>query len=367
MKIQCDVCDKNKAAVMCCADEVVLCTDCDTRVHAANKLANEHQRIHLMSASDVPARSCDICQEKTGFFFCLQDRALLCRECDVSIHTANSLASNHKRFLVPGIRVALEAMVGQQAEPAAELVVPAEEVAAAAEAVAQYTPSSRRSSTTTCDTRSPGTTANDFATTCRSSPVANPSEILPTPAPKSLQGAMVVAAVPAKSAGMILQTPINNVHLQTGNSEVWKKSSITEFLIEAVPGWRVDELLSLAEMGDGYNTSAAHDIGSPCKADASNYTGSFNWTVDLRSFDEQVDVSSHRKVPQIPTPPTMSGLFSSTRSSILGSVKAINKQEAAAQHALPDFGNAFVVPDVDLCSSSTSRKLPKRNRTQYGM
>ncbi|CAK9200835.1 unnamed protein product [Sphagnum jensenii] len=332
MKIQCDVCDKNKAAVMCCADEVVLCTDCDTRVHAANKLANEHQRIHLMSASDVPARSCDICQEKTGFFFCLQDRALLCRECDVSIHTANSLASNHKRFLVPGIRVALEAMVGQQAEPAAELVVPAEEVAAAAEAVAQYTPSSRRSSTTTCDTRSPGTTANDFATTCRSSP-----------------------------------TPINNVHLQTGNSEVWKKSSITEFLIEAVPGWRVDELLSLAEMGDGYNTSAAHDIGSPCKADASNYTGSFNWTVDLRSFDEQVDVSSHRKVPQIPTPPTMSGLFSSTRSSILGSVKAINKQEAAAQHALPDFGNAFVVPDVDLCSSSTSRKLPKRNRTQYGM
>lgn len=204
-------------------------------------------------------------QEKTGFFFCLQDRALLCRECDVSIHTANSLASNHKRFLVPGIRVALEAMVGQQAEPAAEPVVPAEEVAAAAEAVAQYTPSSRRSSTTTCDTRSPGTTANDFATTCRSSPVANPSEILPTPAPKSLQGAMVVAAVPAKSAGMILQTPINNVHLQTGNSEVWKKSSITEFLIEAVPGWRVDELLSLAEMGDGYNTSAAHDIGSPCK------------------------------------------------------------------------------------------------------
>ncbi|CAM6050568.1 unnamed protein product [Sphagnum compactum] len=332
MKIQCDVCDKNKAAVMCCADEAVLCTDCDTRVHAANKLANKHQRIHLMSASDVPARSCDICQEKTGFFFCLEDRALLCRECDVSIHTANSLASSHKRFLVPGIRVALEAMVGQQAEPAAELVVPAEEVAAAAEAVAQYTPSSRSSSTTTCDTRSPGKTANDFATICRSSP-----------------------------------TPINNVHLQTGNSEVWKKSSITEFLIEAVPGWRVDELLSLAEMGDGFNTSAVHDIGSPCKADASNYTGSFNWTVDLRSFDEQVDVSSHRKVPQIPSPPTMSGLFSSTRSSILGSVKAINKQEAAAQHASPDFGNAFVVPDVDLCSSSTSRMLAKRNRTQYGM
>jgi hypothetical protein len=109
-------------------------------------------------------------------------------------------------------------------------------------------------------------------------------------------------------------------------------------------------------------------LGFVClQADASNYTGSFNWTVDLRSFDEQVDVSSHRKVPQIPSPPTMSGLFSSTRSSILGSVKAINKQEAAAQHALPDFGNAFVVPDVDLCSSSNSRMLAKRKRTQYGM
>jgi hypothetical protein len=60
MKIQCDVCERNKAAVLCCADEAALCTDCDTRVHAANKLANKHQRIHLMSPSDAPR--CDICQ-----------------------------------------------------------------------------------------------------------------------------------------------------------------------------------------------------------------------------------------------------------------------------------------------------------------
>jgi hypothetical protein len=60
MKIQCDVCESNKATVICCADEAALCTDCDTRVHAANKLANKHQRVPLMAPTDAPR--CDICQ-----------------------------------------------------------------------------------------------------------------------------------------------------------------------------------------------------------------------------------------------------------------------------------------------------------------
>jgi hypothetical protein len=37
-----------------------LCTDCDTKVHAANKLANKHQRVPLMAPTDAPR--CDICQ-----------------------------------------------------------------------------------------------------------------------------------------------------------------------------------------------------------------------------------------------------------------------------------------------------------------
>ncbi|CAA3013352.1 B-box zinc finger 24-like [Olea europaea subsp. europaea] len=106
MKIQCDVCEKAQATVICCADEAALCTECDMEVHAANKLASKHQRLLLECLSNkLPP--CDICQEKTAFIFCVEDRALFCKGCDERIHLANSLAANHQRFLATGIRVAL--------------------------------------------------------------------------------------------------------------------------------------------------------------------------------------------------------------------------------------------------------------------
>lgn len=46
-------------------------------------------------------------QETCGYFICLEDRALLCRKCDTSIHTVNSYVRSHKRFLLGGIRVGL--------------------------------------------------------------------------------------------------------------------------------------------------------------------------------------------------------------------------------------------------------------------
>ncbi|XP_044472822.1 B-box zinc finger protein 22-like isoform X3 [Mangifera indica] len=108
MKIQCNVCEAAEAKVLCCADEAALCFECDDKVHAANKLASRHQRVPLSSsASQMP--KCDICQETAGLFFCLQDRALLCRKCDVAIHTANSFVSAHQRFLLTGVKVGLEA------------------------------------------------------------------------------------------------------------------------------------------------------------------------------------------------------------------------------------------------------------------
>jgi hypothetical protein len=51
---------------------------------------------------------CDICQEASGYFFCLEDRALLCRDCDVAIHTVNPFVSAHQRFLLTGIQVGLD-------------------------------------------------------------------------------------------------------------------------------------------------------------------------------------------------------------------------------------------------------------------
>ncbi|KAI8008619.1 B-box zinc finger protein 22 [Camellia lanceoleosa] len=107
MKIQCNVCGVAEAKVLCCADEAALCWACDEKVHAANKLASKHQRISLSSSSS-PMPKCDICQEMVGYFFCLEDRALFCRKCDVSIHTANTHVSAHQRFLLMGVKVELE-------------------------------------------------------------------------------------------------------------------------------------------------------------------------------------------------------------------------------------------------------------------
>ncbi|XP_055836391.1 B-box zinc finger protein 22-like [Solanum dulcamara] len=113
MKIQCNACEVAEAKVFCCADEAALCWYCDDKVHAANKLANKHQRVPL-SASSSPMPKCDICQETAGFFFCLEDRALLCRKCDISIHTVNAYVSAHQRFLLTGVKVGLE-LIGPSA------------------------------------------------------------------------------------------------------------------------------------------------------------------------------------------------------------------------------------------------------------
>ncbi|KAE8794666.1 putative salt tolerance-like protein [Hordeum vulgare] len=112
MKVQCDVCEAEAATVFCCADEAALCGACDRRVHRANKLAGKHRRLSLLdpspSSSSSPSSKsplCDICQEKRGFLFCKEDRAILCRECDVKVHTVSELTRRHGRFLLTGVRV----------------------------------------------------------------------------------------------------------------------------------------------------------------------------------------------------------------------------------------------------------------------
>ena len=115
MKIQCDVCERAPATVICCADEAALCAKCDVEVHAANKLASKHQRLLLQSLSNKLPR-CDICQEKTAFIFCVEDRALFCQDCDEPVHSVGSLSANHRRFLATGIRVALSSSCTKDTE-----------------------------------------------------------------------------------------------------------------------------------------------------------------------------------------------------------------------------------------------------------
>nr|UTI93938.1 BBX transcription factor [Toona sinensis] len=115
MKIQCDVCERAPATVICCADEAALCAKCDIEIHAANKLASKHQRLLLQClSSKLPP--CDICQEKAAFIFCVEDRALFCKDCDEPIHSPGSLSANHQRFLATGIRVALSSSCSKDAQ-----------------------------------------------------------------------------------------------------------------------------------------------------------------------------------------------------------------------------------------------------------
>lgn len=55
-------------------------------------------------------------QEKAAFIFCVEDRALFCRDCDEPIHSPGSLSANHQRFLATGIRVALSSNCNKNTE-----------------------------------------------------------------------------------------------------------------------------------------------------------------------------------------------------------------------------------------------------------
>ncbi|XP_030450257.2 B-box zinc finger protein 20-like isoform X1 [Syzygium oleosum] len=105
MKIQCDVCNKEEAAVFCSADEAALCDGCDRRVHNANKLVSQHKRHSLRRHTFQDFPLCDICQEQRGWIFCKEDRAILCRECDLPIHKSNEHMQKHSRFLLTGVKI----------------------------------------------------------------------------------------------------------------------------------------------------------------------------------------------------------------------------------------------------------------------
>ncbi|XP_035834560.1 B-box zinc finger protein 22 isoform X2 [Helianthus annuus] len=132
MKIQCNVCESVEATVFCCADDAALCRSCDEKIHAANRLASKHQRVHL-SNLDNQRPKCDICQEPDGYFFCLEDRALLCRKCDAAIHKVNALVSSHQRFLLTGVKIGVETETRDLGASSSTKSLPCEKVSEAPE------------------------------------------------------------------------------------------------------------------------------------------------------------------------------------------------------------------------------------------
>lgn len=260
MKIQCNVCEASEAAVLCCADEAALCWGCDEKIHAANKLAGKHQRVPL-SASSSSMPKCDICQEASGFFFCLQDRALLCRKCDVAIHTANAHVSAHQRFLLTGIRVGLE--------------------------------STDPGPSTSSVTKSP---SKEKTTETKSLPVSSTE---PQKMPLVYDQPQGVPRGAADAVGDLISTkfPFASSGSAAGS----------------IPQWQLDEILGLTDFDQSYeyidhNGSSMADTSRRGDSDSSSMMRAAEDDMeDNECLGDETQETSWA-VPEIPSPPTASGL-----------------------------------------------------------
>ncbi|KAI3702761.1 hypothetical protein L6452_28513 [Arctium lappa] len=255
MKIQCNVCETAEATVLCCADEAALCWSCDEKVHAANKLASKHQRVPL-STSNSQMPKCDICQEAVGYFFCLEDRALFCRKCDVAIHTVNSLVSSHQRFLLTGVKVGLEAV-----EPGV---------------------SSSTGKSYSCDKISE----------------AEKSQSLPGRSVPMSTTSLFNKVMPVQAAGAADFQPPKMPF--TGGSSA-----------ESIQQWQFDDFLGLSDFSQSYNYidngSSKADSGKLGESDGSPILRAMELELDGEDYLCQVPDASWA-VPQISSPPTASGL-----------------------------------------------------------
>ncbi|XP_052158031.1 B-box zinc finger protein 20-like isoform X1 [Oryza glaberrima] len=193
MRVQCDVCAAEPAAVLCCADEAALCSACDRRVHRANRLASKHRRLPLVHPSSTSsgdggaaaAPLCDVCREKRGLVFCVEDRAILCADCDEPIHSANDLTAKHTRFLLVGAKLSPAAL--------AEQPVPSSDCSSDDDAAAAATEEEYHSS--------------------------------------------------AASTGAAVSAPLDASSNGAGGGGGVGGSSISDYLTTICPGWRVEDLL----------------------------------------------------------------------------------------------------------------------------
>eukprot|EP00244_Chara_vulgaris_P001479 TRINITY_DN1237_c0_g2_i1.p1 TRINITY_DN1237_c0_g2~~TRINITY_DN1237_c0_g2_i1.p1 ORF type:complete len:387 (+),score=41.19 TRINITY_DN1237_c0_g2_i1:86-1246(+) len=384
MRLQCDVCERELAAVMCCADEAALCLGCDQRVHDANKLASKHQRVPLYPTGSEEQPKCDICQEVIAFFFCVEDRALLCRECDVSIHTANALAAKHQRFLLTGMRVGLETTQGtseplnisdnrndsqSSASTSAVMMSSAPQVPPISQN-GKAPPQARRGTTPRWATESAVTKANPRAVaaipnmgkTSRTPRHPGADARPPPPAAVSVAPRKMCPAI-APDAG----SPSGYVGTATSN----KRSFEMDQIVDAETAWHMEELLNIPDLPDGYGLA---DIESGKETESNE--SEFDWAADLGLFDEHVIAESLHEVPEMTSPPLLAPnnvlhVHGIQRAPRVGGVvekpvsaKAGKSRLDPMMTMVPAFDDSFIVPDVSSplmpCPSSL---LAKRRRS----
>ncbi|KAL2552116.1 Zinc finger protein CONSTANS-LIKE 2 [Forsythia ovata] len=114
----CDTCQFAVCTVYCRADAAYLCTSCDARIHAANRVASRHERVWV----------CEACERAPAAFLCKADAASLCTTCDADIHSANPLARRHQR--VPILPIPGSLYGPSAASPSALIIAPTRDAVA---------------------------------------------------------------------------------------------------------------------------------------------------------------------------------------------------------------------------------------------
>lgn len=140
-----------------------------------------------------------ILQERRALLFCQQDRALLCRECDIPVHKANQHTQKHDRFLLTGVRLSASSSANQ-------------------------TPSSSTVSYAAGSTRTAKTESKS------ASSVNDPHNLRANSTAKT-----------SKSTSNHLSFEIES-HWTNQEGSV-ATSSISEYLTETLPGWHVEDFL----------------------------------------------------------------------------------------------------------------------------
>eukprot|EP00252_Welwitschia_mirabilis_P020938 TRINITY_DN5241_c0_g1_i2.p1 TRINITY_DN5241_c0_g1~~TRINITY_DN5241_c0_g1_i2.p1 ORF type:complete len:213 (-),score=46.35 TRINITY_DN5241_c0_g1_i2:355-993(-) len=200
-------------------------------------------------------------QEKRGYFFCLQDRALLCRQCDYSVHSINALVAAHQRYLMTGVRVGLE-----------------------------------------------------------------PShDVLPAPSASQSQ----------KSSSSAEDLQMQKISV---NKKVYANA---ENVLESLPEWRMDDFLNISDFD---NSCGFYDLSSS-KAD--NASVGEEWSAALNSATEDEVAENYLAlVPEIPSPPTASGLYwPKKRSKDNALWPSLSSHSTAAAAVVPDIECHSLPPD----------------------
>lgn len=102
MKLKCEICPQQATYVVGCGNKAA-CNGC-----VKTKKCNPSQeRATEITQQDAEAMPCDICKSNPVSVVCHEDRAFLCTNCDLKIHSANDFAGHHQRFAFTAAKMAI--------------------------------------------------------------------------------------------------------------------------------------------------------------------------------------------------------------------------------------------------------------------